>query len=125
MCQWNTDRVVDARGAVEGRVEILTVELPNDLEADFARDVPVKFASGEFAAGFAADVDGEGGGGVMKELFCVIVGKNDPEVGLERLKLFADIRCDRAHLLDELLVLGVGHREELRGMRKHRAADYR
>lgn len=59
MGQRNSDRIVDFRSAAESRVEILSVELPNDFEADLAWNLPMKFTTSEIAGCFAADVNGE------------------------------------------------------------------
>ena len=87
MGERNADGVVDLGGRGEGRVEVLPVELAHDLEADLARDFPVEFAAGEFAGRLAADMDGERRRGVVEELLGVVVGEDDPEVGLERPQL--------------------------------------
>jgi hypothetical protein len=121
--EWNADRIVDLGGRGEGRVEILSVELSHQRKAGLARDLPAKLAAGKFAGGLAADMDREGRRGIVKELFGVIVGEDDPEVGLERAQPLPDLGRDRAHVLDVRLVLGLGHGEELRGMRQHGAAD--
>jgi hypothetical protein len=60
----------------------------------------------------------------MEELLGVIVGKDDPEVRLERPQPGADLGRDRPDMLDNGLVLGLRHREELRRMRQHRTADH-
>ena len=84
----------------------------------------MEFAPGEIARRLAADMDGEGRRGGVKELLGVVVGKNDPEVGLERAQPLADIGGDFAHLGDQHLVLGVRHGEELGRMRQHGTADH-
>src|SRR5262245_11252576 len=91
MRERNADGVVDLGGRGERRVEVLPIELAHDLEADLARNLPVKLAAGEIARGFAADMDGERRRRVVKELLGMIVGKDDPEVGLERTQLVADV----------------------------------
>src|SRR5262249_9732182 len=58
-----------------------------------------------------------------EELLGVVVGEDDPEVGLERTQLVADVGRHRAHMLDVLLVLGVRHGEELGRVGQHGAAD--
>ena len=82
MGERNADGVVDLGGAGEGRIEILPVELAHELEADLARNLPVEFAAGEFAGRLAADMHGEGRRRGVEELLGVIVGEDDPEVGL-------------------------------------------
>src|SRR4051812_24094473 len=124
MRQRNADRVVDAGGAGERRIKILSIKLTDDFKTYLAGNLPVKLAAREFAAGFAADVNGEWRRRVQEELLGVVIGKNNPEIGLQRLELVADLRRDRAHLLDGLLVFRVRHREELRRMRQHRAANH-
>ena len=119
----NADRIVDLGGRAEGGVEILPIELAHQREADFARHLPMKLAAGKLAGGLAADMYGEGRRGIVEELLGVIVGEDDPEVGLERAQPLPDLGRDRAHALDVRLVLGLGHGEELRGMRQHGAAD--
>ena len=105
-------------------IEILPVKLAHQLEADLARNFPVEFPPGEIAGRLAADVDGEGRRGGVKELLGVVVGKNDPEIRVERAQALADIGGDVAHLGDQRLVLGVRHGEELGRMRQHGAADH-
>ena len=124
MGQRNADRVVDLGGRGEGRIEILPVELAHQLEADLARDLPVEFAAGEVAGRLAADMHGERRRRVVEELLGVIVGEDDPEVGLQRPQPLADLGRDLPHVLDVRLVLGVRHGEELRRMGQHRAADH-
>jgi hypothetical protein len=60
----------------------------------------------------------------VKELLGMIVGEDDPEVGFQRAQLLADLGRDLAHVLDDLLVLGLGHGEELGRMGQHRATDH-
>ena len=124
MGERDADGVVDLRRRGEGRIEILPVKLAHQLEADLARNFPVEFAAGEFAGRLAADMDGERRRGGVEELLGVVVGEDDPEVGLERAQPFADVGCDLAHMGDQRLVLGVRHGEELRRMGQHGAADH-
>ena len=124
MGQRNADGVVDLGGRGEGRVEILPVELAHQLEGDLARDLPVEFAAGELAGRLAADMDREGRRGGVEELLGVVVGEDDPEVGLERAQPLADVGRDLPHLRDHRLVLGVRQGEELGRMRQHCAADH-
>jgi hypothetical protein len=120
----DADGVVDPGSRGERGIEALAVERAHDLEADRARDFPVKFAAGKLAAGLAANVDREGRADVVEELLGVVVGEDDPEVGLERLQPRSDVGRDLTHVLDIRLVLGVRHGEELRRMRQHGAADH-
>jgi hypothetical protein len=99
--------------------------LANDLEADLARDLPMEFPAGEVAGRLAADMHGERRRGVVEELLGMVVGEDDPEVRLQRPQPVADIGRHLAHMLDVLLVLGLGHGEELRRMGQHRPADHR
>src|SRR5262249_11552744 len=94
MRQWNADRVVDLRRAGEGGIEVLPVELAHDLEADLARNFPVELPAGEIAGRLAAHVDSERRRGGVEELLGMIVGEDDPEVGLQRVQLFADLGRD-------------------------------
>jgi hypothetical protein len=82
MGQRNSDRIVDFRSAAESRVEVLSVELPNDFEADLAWNLPIKYTTREITGCFAADVNGERRRGVMEELFGMVVGENYPEIGI-------------------------------------------
>ena len=84
----------------------------------------MEFPAGEFAGRLAADMDGERRRGGVEELLGVIVGEDDPQVGLERAQPFADVGRDLAHMGDQRLVLGVRHGEELRRMGQHGAADH-
>ena len=84
----------------------------------------MEFSAGEVAGGFAADVDGERRCGGVEELLGMVVGKNDPEIRVERAQPLADIGGDVADLGDQRLVLGVRHGEELGRMRQHGAADH-
>ncbi len=84
----------------------------------------MEFPAGEIAARLAADMDGERRRGGVEELLGVIVGEDDPEVGLERAQLLADVGRHLPHVLDVLLVLGLRHGEELRRMGQHGAADH-
>ena len=123
MGQRNADGVVDLGGRAERRVEVLPVELAHQLEGDLARDLPVEFAAGEVAGRLAADMHREGRRRGVEKLLGVIVGEDDPEVGLERAQPLADVGGHLPDVLHDLLVLGLRHREELRGMGQHRAAD--
>jgi hypothetical protein len=60
----------------------------------------------------------------VEELLGMVVGKNNPEVGLERTQPAADIGRDVAHMRDHRFVLCLGHGEELRRVRQHRATDH-
>src|SRR5258708_20308473 len=91
MGQRNADRIIDLGGAGEGRIEILPIERPYQLEADLARNLPVKLAPGEFSGGLAAHMDREGRRRLMKELLGVIVGEDDPEIGLQAAQPSADL----------------------------------
>jgi hypothetical protein len=59
----------------------------------------------------------------VKKLLGVIVGEDDPKVWIERAQALPDVGGHFPHALDDLLVLGIGHREELRGMGQHGAPD--
>ena len=59
----------------------------------------------------------------MKELLGMIIRKDDPEIGLQGLQPVADFSRYPADPLDRVAILGFGHREELRGMGKHRATN--
>ena len=61
----------------------------------------------------------------MKELLGVVVGEDDPEIRLQLAKFPADFRRYGAHPLDIVAVFSRRHREELRGMRKHRPTNNR
>ena len=124
MGERNADGVVDLRRRTKGRIEILPVQLAHQFEADFARNLPMEFAAGEFARRLAADMDCERRRGGVEELLGVVVGEDDPKVGLECAQPLADVGCDLAHMGDQRLVLGVGHSEELRRMGQHGAADH-
>src|SRR5947207_8924461 len=117
-------RIVEFCRAGEGRVETLAVEIAHKLEAHLARYPPMKFAAGEFPACLAADVNGEGRRHVLEELLRVIVREEYPEFGLQSPELLADICREGPDALDGLAILGLGHGEELRSMRQHRAADH-
>ena len=84
----------------------------------------MKFPAGELAGCLAADMDGERRRGGVEELLGVIVGEDDPQVGLERAQPVADVGRDLADMGDQRLVLGVRHGEELRRMGQHGAADH-
>jgi hypothetical protein len=60
----------------------------------------------------------------VEELLGVIVGEDDPEVGLQRSKLLADVGRHGPHAFDITLVLALRHGEELRRMGQHCAADH-
>src|SRR5262249_13798425 len=96
-----------------------------DLETDLARDLPVEFPAGEVATRLAADMDCERRRGGVEELLGVVIGEDDPEVGLQGAQLLADVGGHFPHVLDVLLVFGLGHGEELRRMGQHGAADHR
>jgi hypothetical protein len=70
-------------------------------------------------------MDGEGRRHIEKELLGMIVGKNDPQIGLHCLELVADLAGDGANPFDVRFVLGLRHGEELRRVGQHRAADDR
>src|SRR5262249_46940216 len=59
-----------------------------------------------------------------EELLGMIVGEDDPEIGLQRAQILADLGRDLTHVLDDLLVLGLRHGEELGRMGQHGAADH-
>jgi hypothetical protein len=61
---------------------------------------------------------------IVEELLGVIVGEDDPEIGLERAELVADVGGHFAHMRDQSLVLGVGHGEELGRVGQHGAPDH-
>ena len=61
----------------------------------------------------------------MEELLGVIVREDDPQVGFQCLKILADLSRYLFHLFHDAFVFRVGHREELRGMGQHGAADDR
>jgi hypothetical protein len=121
MRERNADRVIDLGDAGEGRVETLPIHLSDELETDLARNLPVKFAAGECASGLVAHLDGKGRRPVEK-LLGMIVRKDDPEIGRHRLELGTDFRRYRSDALDRSAVFGLRHREELRGVGKHRPA---
>ena len=81
-------------------------------------------APGELAGRLAADMHGERGRSGVEELFGVVVGEDDPEVGLERAQPLADVSRYLADLGDDGLVLGIGKGEELGRMRQHCPADH-
>jgi hypothetical protein len=115
---------IDLRRRCECRIEVLPVQLPHQLEADFAGNFPVEFSAGKFAAGFPANVDCERRRRGVEELLGVVIRKNDPEVGVERAQPAADTGRDFAHMRDHGFVLGLRHGEKLRRMRQHRATDH-
>src|SRR5471032_3005911 len=102
MRERNADGVVDLRRAGEGRIKILPIKLADDFEADLARHLPMKFAAGEFTGGLPAHMDREWWRCVVEELFGVIVGEDDPEVGVQGAKPLTDIG---GHLPDMLDIL--------------------
>jgi len=114
--------IVDLGSRCECRIEVLPVQLP--FEGDFARNFPVKFSAGEFATRLAADMNRERRSRGVEELFGVVVGKDNPEIGVERAKPAANIGRDFAYMRDHSLVLCLRHGEELRRMRQHGAADH-
>ena len=122
--QWNADRIIDLGRAGEGGIEVLPVELTHDLETDLARNLPVEFAAGEVAACLPADMDGERRRGSVEELLGMVIGEDDPEIGPQRAQLPADIGPDLPHMLNHVLIFGLGHSEELRRMGQHGAADH-
>ncbi len=124
MGQRNADRIVDLGCAGEGRIEILPIERPHQLEADFAWNPPAELAPGEFSGGLAAHMDRERRRRLMEELLGMIVGEDDPEIRLQGPQPLADLGGDGLDVLDIGLVLGVRHREELRRMGQHRSADH-
>ncbi len=123
MGQRDADRVIDPGGAGEGRVEASGVEAADQLEADFARHPPIEPAAGELALGLGADMDREGRRHGVEELLGMVVRKDDPEVGGQRLEPCADLGRGRLDPLDRVAVLGLRHREELRGVGQHGPAD--
>jgi hypothetical protein len=84
----------------------------------------MEFSSGEFTCRFASHMDGEGRRCGVKELFGMIVREDDPKIGLQCTQAPTDVSGYLAYVLDDRLVLGIRHGEELRRMRQHRAADY-
>ena len=84
----------------------------------------MEFPPGKFAGCLAADVDCERRRGGVKKLLGVIIGKNDPEIRIERTQPLADVGGDVADMRHQRLVLGIGHGEELRRVRQHGAADH-
>src|SRR5215831_10860825 len=125
MGERDADRVVDLGGRREGRIEILPIELAHQLEADLARDLPVELAPGELAVRLAADMNGERRTRGVEELLGVIVGEDDPQIGVERAQPVADVGRNLAHMRHHRLVLGVRHGEELGRVRQHGAANHR
>ena len=116
--------IVDLGSRCECRIEVLPVQLAHQFEADFARNLPVEFPAGELAARFAADVNCERRSRGVEELLGMVIGKNNPEIGVERAKPAANIGRDFAYMRDHSLVLCLRHGEELRRMRRHGAADH-
>src|SRR5215467_6586504 len=80
MGERNAHRVIDLRDAGEGRVEPLTVQLPHEFEAEFARHFPAELSSSELTFGNIPDMDREGRRRLMKELLGMVVRKDDPQV---------------------------------------------
>jgi hypothetical protein len=85
----------------------------------------MEFPAGEFTGRFAADMDRKRRGRGVKELFGVVVGKNNPEIGIKCTQPAADIGSHFTHMRNDRLVLRLRHCEELRRVRQHGAADYR
>jgi len=77
------------------------------------------------AARLAADMDREGRRRMVEELLGVIIGEDDPEIGLERAQPLADVGRHLAHMGDQRLVLGVRHGEKLRRVGQHGPANHR
>src|SRR3954454_1684883 len=125
MRQRDADRIIDRRRAREGRVETLPVHLPHELEPDLAWDLPVEFAPGEFATGLAADMDREGGRGIVEKLLGMVVRKHDPEIWAFRLQPITDVASNLLPRRNALFRLRVGLREKLWCMRQDGAADDR
>ena len=122
--QRNADSVVDLGGRCECRIEILPVQLPHQFEADLARYFPMEFSAGKFTARFTTDVNRERRSRGVEKLLGMVVGKDDPEIGVERPQPAANIGRDFAYMRDHGLVLCLRHGEELRRMRQHGPADH-
>jgi hypothetical protein len=90
MGERNPHGVVDLRRAGEGGVEALAVELADEFQADRARDLPLEVATREVSLRRAADMNGERRCDRMEELLGVVVGEDDPEIGLQLAQLRAD-----------------------------------
>src|ERR1700758_4723300 len=112
----DTDGVVDFCCRGEGRIEILSIKLAHQLEDNLARNLPMEFSSGEFTCRFASHMDGEGRRCGVKELFGMIVREDDPKIGLQCAQAPTDVSRYLAYVLDDRLVLGIRHGEELRRM---------
>ena len=78
MGQRNADRVIDPRGAGEGGIEALAIQLAHQLEARAAWDLPMEIMTREMPLCLTADMDGEGRRDMVEELLGVIVGEDDP-----------------------------------------------
>src|SRR5262249_46908281 len=122
--QRNANGIVNLGGRCECGIEVLPVQLPHQFEGDFAWNFPVEFSAGEFTARFAANMNREWRRRGVEELLGMVVGKNNPEIGVERPQPTPDIGRDFAHMRDHGLVLSLRHGEELRRMRQHGATDH-
>lgn len=84
----------------------------------------MKLATSKLAPCLFADMDRKGECGSVEELLHMVVGEDDPQIGAQRSQSGADLGRRRLDALDRVAILGLRHREELRGMRQHRSADH-
>jgi hypothetical protein len=54
----------------------------------------------------------------------MVVGKDDPQIGAQRLELSTNLGGRLFNPRDRASVLGFRHRKELRGMWQHRPANH-
>ena len=123
MRQRNAHGVVDLGGARVRRIEAGPIQPPHHLERDVAGDEYLNCAPGELAARLAAHMDRERRRALVEELLRVIVGGDDPDIGLERPELFTDARGDLLDAADGVGILGPGLGEELRCVGQQRPAE--
>jgi hypothetical protein len=109
--QRDAERVVDLGDAGEGWVETLAVHLADDREADLTRRSPVKLTAGELAFGVVTDMDRERRGRGVEELFGMVVGEDDPQIGVQHPQPGADLGRRSLDALDRAVVVGFRHRE--------------
>jgi hypothetical protein len=105
-------------------IKALPIQLPDELDADLARDLPAKLAAGEGATALVADMNREGRCRLVEELFGVVVRKDDPEVRRHRFEPGADVGRCSLDAVNGAPIFGLGHREELRGVGQHGPADH-
>ena len=115
----NADRIVNLCGAGESRVKTLPVELAHKLEGNLAGNSPVEFPTGKFARCLPSNVNCERWCNIMEELLSVIIGKDDPEIRLQRFQPTADITSYLLNRCYHIFGFGVGLGKELRSMREH------